>query len=282
MDKSGPIDILHEKPVAISRRVRRLTAGNIGPMTGPGTNTYLVGERDIAVIDPGPAMDEHIEAILNACGDRLKWIIPTHSHPDHSPAAVPLAEATGARVLGNKLIDNDGYQDESFSPERGFEHDESLVTDEFTLRAIHTPGHVDNHVCFLVEEDGLLLTGDHIMQGSTVVIIPPHGDMQDYIASLQRLLNYPIEAIAPGHGLVIDHPINEIERLVAHRLGREAKVIDALSAVGRISLSALTPVVYDDVDPALHPIAQCSLLAHLIKLEKEHRAHREDEDWKLF
>lgn len=279
---SDPVDILHEQPVVISPRVRRITAGNISPMTGPGTNTYLVGEREIAVIDPGPAIDEHIDAILQACGDSLKWIIPTHSHPDHSPAAAPLARATGAQVLGNRLADNDGYQDESFAPERAFAHDECLVTAEFTLRAIHTPGHVDNHVCFLVEEDGLLLTGDHIMQGSTVVIIPPHGDMQDYMASLQRLLSYPVTAIAPGHGLLIDQPVNEIEGLIAHRLGREAKVVDVLSSVGRIGLSALTPLVYDDVDPSLHPIAQCSLLAHLIKLEKEKRAHCEHEEWKLF
>lgn len=281
MSKFADIDILHETPVTVSTQVRRLTAANIGPMTGPGTNTYLVGHKEVAVIDPGPAIDEHIEAILDTCGDRLKWIIATHSHPDHSPAAAPLARATGATVLGNKLRDNDGYQDESFAPARGFTDNELFQTDEFTLRAIYTPGHVDNHLCFLVEEDGLLLTGDHIMQGSTVVIIPPHGDMQDYIASLQRLLAYRIHAIAPGHGTLIDHPVNEIEKLVAHRLGREAKLIEVLCQEVRGTIDTLTPLVYDDVDPELHPVAQCSLLAHLLKLEKEQRASR-DGDWWLF
>lgn len=274
-----PVDIVHGKPVRVSDLVKRITADNIGPMTGPGTNTYLVGERKIAVIDPGPDDPDHIDAILSACGDSLQWIIVTHTHPDHSPAAAALARATGAIVLGNKLSDNDGYQDETFSPQRGFQHDECLHTDEFTLRVIYTPGHVDNHLCFLVEEDGLLLTGDHIMQGSTVVIIPPHGDMKEYIASLQRLLNYPVKAIGPGHGLIIEDPVNEIERLVAHRLGREAKVIEVLCTQQRGDLDSLTPLVYDDVDASLHPIARMSLLAHLIKLEKDGRVVSAGESW---
>lgn len=272
-------EIIHGKPVSVSPRVRRITADNIGPMTGPGTNTYLVGERQVAVIDPGPAEPGHIEAILNACGDQLQWIIATHTHPDHSPAAAFLARETGAEILGNVLADNDGYQDESFSPARGFRHDECFKTPEFTLRALHTPGHVDNHLCFLVEEEGLLLTGDHIMQGSTVVIIPPHGVMKDYIASLQLLLKYPLKAIGPGHGVIIDDPVNEVERLVAHRLGREAKVVETLCEMRRADLEALTAMVYDDVDPSLHPIAQLSLLAHLIKLETERRVRKEQEDW---
>ena len=279
--QSTAADIVHGKPVRVSDRVRRITADNIGPMTGPGTNTYLVGERQVAVVDPGPDDPAHIDAILNACGDRLTWILATHTHPDHSPAAAVLAASTGATVLGNCLSDNDGYQDESFSPQRGFVHDESLSSEEFSIRAIHTPGHVDNHICFLVEEDGLLLTGDHIMQGSTVVIIPPHGDMKDYIASLQLLLEYPLRALGPGHGLIIDDPVNEIEGLIAHRLGREAKVLETLCSVGHGSLDALTPLVYDDVDSRLHPIARCSLLAHLIKLEKEGRALRDEEIWRF-
>ena len=276
---TAPVDIIHGKPVRVSDRVRRITADNIGPMTGPGTNTYLVGDKEVAVVDPGPADPAHINAILAACGDQLKWILVTHTHPDHSPAATILARETGAVVLGNRLADNDGYQDESFAPVRGFDHDELLQSPEFNLRAIYTPGHVDNHLCFLVEEDGLLLTGDHIMQGSTVVIIPPHGDMKDYIASLQLLLNYPLRAIAPGHGLIIDDPVNEIEGLVAHRLGREAKVLDTLCTEGCADLDRLTPLVYDDVDPVLHRIARLSLWAHLIKLEKEGRIRQRGSDW---
>lgn len=278
---SGPADIaiVHDKPVRISARVQRITAGNLGPMTGPGTNTYLIGNRELAVVDPGPDMAEHVDAILAACGERLRWILVTHTHPDHSPAAATLAAATGAEVLGNALVENDGYQDESFHPDGGFGHGQRLRTPEFSLQAIHTPGHVDNHVCFLLEDEGLLFTGDHIMQGSTVVIIPPHGRMKAYIESLQLLLNYPISAIAPGHGRIIDHPVNEIEGLVAHRLGREAKVVETLCTQGGATLEALTPLVYDDVSPELHPIAQCSLLAHLIKLEVERRVVREGDYW---
>lgn len=274
-------EIVHGKPVRVSERVRRITADNIGPMTGLGTNTYLIGEEHIAVVDPGPDDPQHVEAILEACGDRLRWVIVTHTHPDHSPAAAALAARTGARVLGNPLPDDDGYQDETFNSQGQFAHNERVGTDEFTLRTIHTPGHVDNHFCFLVEEDGLLLTGDHIMQGSTVVIIPPHGDMHAYIESLRTLLTYPLRALAPGHGTIIDSPVNEIEGLIAHRLGREAKALEVLCAEGRGTLETLLPLVYDDIESRLHVLARHSLLAHLIKLEKDGHAIREGLWWRF-
>lgn len=270
-------EIVHGDAVQVSERVRRITAPNPGPMTGPGTNSYLVGDRQVAVIDPGPADESHIQAILSACGDQLKWVVATHTHPDHSPAAVALAEATGAQLMGNLLSHNDGFQDDSFTPSKSFVHDEVFTTDEFTLRALATPGHVNNHFCFLVEEDGLLMTGDHIMQGSTVVIIPPHGDMKDYIDSLRLLLDYPLKAMGPGHGLIIDNPKQEIQGLIEHRLGRESKVATVLAEQSRGTLDSLTPLVYNDVDVSLHGIAQFSLLAHLIKLEKDGRVQRAGE-----
>jgi glyoxylase-like metal-dependent hydrolase (beta-lactamase superfamily II) len=273
------VEIVHGKAVRLTDRVRRITAPNAGAMTGPGTNTYLVGHKDVAVIDPGPADQSHIDAILESCGRHLRWILVTHTHPDHSPAAIALAAATGAKIMGNKLEHNDGFQDDSFAPEQAFEHDDCLRCDEFSVRVIHTPGHVDNHLCFLIEEDGLLLTGDHIMQGSTVVIIPPHGDMKKYIDSLQLLLDYPIKALGPGHGLVIDTPVEEIQGIIEHRLGREAKVISVLKPLPHSSIENLTPAVYDDVDPSLHPIATYSLLAHLLKLEQERRATRNGDKW---
>ncbi|MDG1772519.1 MAG: MBL fold metallo-hydrolase [Oceanicoccus sp.] len=265
--------------VQVSDRVRRITAPNPGPMTGSGTNTYLVGQQSVAVIDPGPAEPSHIDAILQACGDQLRWILATHTHPDHSPAAVALAEATGAVIMGNTLGENDGFQDESFKPQKSFQHDESWLTEEFSLRALHTPGHVNNHLCFLVEEDGLLLTGDHIMQGSTVVIIPPHGDMQDYIESLRLLLPYPVKALGPGHGTIIEKPIEEIQGIINHRLGREIKVVTVMSDRQTGTLETLTPLVYDDVDAALHPVASYSLHAHLIKLLKEQRVKLQGDTW---
>jgi glyoxylase-like metal-dependent hydrolase (beta-lactamase superfamily II) len=272
-------EIIYGQPVQLSPLVRRITASNPGVMTGPGTNTYLIGREQVAVVDPGPALDPHIDAILAACGERLRWIIATHTHPDHSPAAASLAAATGAQVLGN-VIDNDGRQDASFQPQRGFSHDELLSTPEFTLRALLTPGHVGNHVCFLLEEERLLFTGDHIMQGSTVVIVPPSGDMKDYLDSLQLLRGYPIAALAPAHGQLILDPAAEIDRLVAHRLGREAKVVEVLRREGHGSLDALVPAVYDDVDPALHPIARLSLWAHLLKLQRDGRAVEASGDWR--
>lgn len=273
--------IVHGEVVQLTPLVSRITAPNAGLMTGPGTNTYLVGVEQIAVVDPGPAEPSHIDAILNACGDKLRWILATHTHPDHSPAAAALAEASGAMVMGNKMWENDGFQDDSFNPAQSFAHNDCLRTDEFVIRALHTPGHVDNHLCFLVEDDGVLLTGDHIMQGSTVVIIPPHGDMQAYIASLRLLLDYPLRGLGPGHGYYIDTPVAEIEGLIAHRLQREAKVVERLVGQTAMDLSALTPLVYDDVDPNLHAIARYSLWAHLIKLQKEGRAQQLDEQWQV-
>ena len=273
--------VIHDQVVSLTPRVRRVTANNPGIMTGPGTNSYIVGQRELAIIDPGPADQPHIDALLNAVGNRLKWVLVTHTHPDHSPAAKALVAATGARLLGNVLATNDGLQDDTCVPDQSFRHDELLDTDEFTLRALLTPGHVGNHVCYLLEDDGVLMTGDHIMQGSTVVIVPPHGDMKDYIDSLTLLRNYPVKRIAPGHGDLITDPQKEIDYLINHRLGREAKVIERLTQLAPVSLETLTSSVYDDVDPALHPVAQHSLLAHLLKLEREERVHQHDDLWRM-
>lgn len=272
-------DIEHFKPVQISPLVRRFTAGNAGVMTGPGTNSYLVGRENLALIDPGPIDEQHIEAILQTCGDRLRWILVTHTHRDHSPAAKIIAERTGAEVYGN-VIDDDGRQDETFDPLRGFVHNDIFKTDEFNLRVLFTPGHVGNHLCYLLEGEELLFTGDHIMQGSTVVIIPPSGDMKLYIESLQLLLNYPLAALAPAHGLLVLNPELEIKKLIKHRLLREAKTISALQRLGTATLEDLTPLVYDDTLPALHSIARFSLMAHLLKLQKESRAAEHDGQWR--
>ena len=273
------VEIVAGKVGQLTKNVRRITAPNPGVMAGPGTNTYLVGSNQVAVIDPGPAEPSHIQAILDACDGKLAWVLVTHTHPDHSPAAAVLAEKTGAILIGNVLAKNDGHQDDSFVPDESFQHNQCVSCDEFTIRAIHTPGHVDNHICFLVEDDGLLLTGDHIMQGSTVVIIPPHGDMKDYIESLQLLLDYPVKALGPAHGHVIDDPKDEIQRLVDHRMRRENKVVDVLAIERNGTLDSLTPLVYDDVDSSLHPIARYSLLAHLLKLEKDQRASQVNDEW---
>ncbi|MBK6510645.1 MAG: MBL fold metallo-hydrolase [Haliea sp.] len=249
-------------------------------MTGPGTNTYLLGDNEVAVLDPGPAIPAHIDAILAAAGDRIRWIVCTHTHPDHSPAWRAVAEATGAQVIGASPPD-DMFQDNTFKPTQEVQHDFVLATKEFTLRAVHTPGHVGNHYCYLLEEEGMLFAGDHIMNGSTVVIIPPSGDMKAYIESLQLLLQYPLKFIAPGHGDVMPEPVAAVDWLVKHRLQREQKVIDGLRKTGRAPLDELVKVVYDDVNTSLHKMAMLSLSAHLIKLQQEQRArlHAEDDTW---
>ncbi len=268
-------------PVQLNARVRRLTANNPGVMTGPGTNTYLVGDKEVAVIDPGPLLDDHVNAILEAGDGKIKWIVTTHTHPDHSPAWKPVFDATGAQVIGAKPWD-DMFQDDTFAPEVEVEHDYVLKTDEFSLRAIHTPGHVGNHYCYLVEEEGMLFTGDHIMSGSTVVIVPPSGDMKAYIESLRLLLDYPIRSMGPGHGAVIEDPEEAVNWLVNHRLKREQKVVDGLGRLGSANLDALVVDVYDDVDPSIHHMAKLSLTAHLIKLEQEGRASRDAQEvWAL-
>ena len=259
----------HGEVRSLSARVRRIVAPNPGPMTGPGTNTYVVGKTDLVVVDPGPAEPSHVAAILDCVGDQLKFIACTHTHPDHSPAAARLAEATGATLIGRVTVD-DRHQDLTFQPAAQVEDDDCISGEGWTLRAIRTPGHVDNHVCFLLEEEGMVFAGDHIMNGSTVVIVPPGGNMADYIASLRRLLDHDVKVVAPGHGELIPDCRGEVEKLVRHRLMREAKVASALDSVPR-SLDGLVVTVYDDVDPVMHEWAKLSLLAHLIKLEGEGR-----------
>jgi len=273
----------HGVPFRLNSRVRRIVAPNAGVMTGPGTNTYLLGDDEVAVLDPGPAIPAHIDAILETAGDRIRWIVCTHTHADHSPAWQAVAQATGAEVIGASPAD-DMFQDDTFRPGRELQHDDVLGTPEFTLRAVHTPGHVSNHFCFFLEEENMLFAGDHIMNGSTVVIVPPSGDMKAYVESLQLLLRYPLKLIAPGHGEVMEDSRAVVEWLVNHRLKREAKVIAGLRQLGRTSLDDLVEVVYDDVDVGLHPMAKLSLSAHLIKLQRENRAvhHAADEAWEMF
>ena len=260
--------------VRLSDKVRRITAPNPGFMTGPGTNTYLLGAgEDFAVIDPGPAIDSHIEAVIKAAGARIRWILVTHTHMDHSPAAALLQAKTGAELLGMPPPPFE-RQDQSFRPERVLADGERIELGGCVLRVIHTPGHASNQVCYLLEEERLLFTGDHIMQGSTVVINPPDGDMRAYLASLEKLLAENIAIIAPGHGYLVGAPHKEVRRLVAHRLAREAKVAAALKRRGAATLEELVPDVYDDVSSKLHPVAMRSLSAHLDKLVADGRARQ--------
>jgi glyoxylase-like metal-dependent hydrolase (beta-lactamase superfamily II)/8-oxo-dGTP pyrophosphatase MutT (NUDIX family) len=267
-------------PKRLDRYVTRIIAPNPGMMTGPGTNSYLVGGDELALVDPGPAIDSHVEALLGAGAGKIKWILCTHTHKDHSPAAQRIKEATGATVIGRPAPPGTN-QDQDFAPDRVLDHGERVTCGPITLRAVHTPGHASNHLCYLLEETRMLLTGDHVMQGSTVVINPPDGDMRAYLASLEMLLAEDLAILAPGHGYLIGRPHREVTRLIAHRMAREAKVVAAMQKLGPATLDALVPVVYEDVSPRLFQVAARSLSAHLDKLMAEHRALEQDGQWRL-
>lgn len=258
---------------ALSPLVRRIVAPNPGVMTGPGTNTYLVGIDEIAVIDPGPDDAAHLDAIAGCGGDCIRWILVTHTHSDHSPGAAGLRERLGpdVEVLGFDERD-------SFTPDRTIGEGFTIEATEFRLSALHTPGHASNHLCFLFEEERLLFSGDHIMNGSTVVIAPPDGDMGAYLSSLERLRKTRLRAIAPGHGALIESPKAKIDEYVTHRLAREEAVAAALAGAGKATVEDLVPAVYADVDAALYPIARYSLWAHLRKLVDDGRARAGDVD----
>jgi glyoxylase-like metal-dependent hydrolase (beta-lactamase superfamily II)/8-oxo-dGTP pyrophosphatase MutT (NUDIX family) len=268
-------EILPGIPKKLDGLVTRVTAPNPGMMTGPGTNSYLVGEHELAVIDPGPAVDSHIEALLAAGAGRIRWILCTHTHLDHSPAAAALKAATGASIIGRPAPQGTS-QDQGFAPERVPAHGEQLELGGTRLRALHTPGHASNHLCYMLEKTKMLFTGDHVMQGSTVVINPPDGDMRAYLRALEALLEEDIAILAPGHGFLIGQPHRELRRLIAHRLAREAKVTAALERFGRATLEELVPAVYDDVPARLHTVAARSLTAHLQKLVAEGNVSSQD------
>lgn len=284
--------------VVLSPLVRRITAPNPGVMTGPGTNTYLLGRHSgtnadqagnaashgnqagIAVIDPGPALAAHIDSIVAQAGAPIRWILVTHTHPDHSPGAVLLRERTGAMLLGLPAPAS-GNQDRSFVPQRRLCDGEVLQIAGCRLKVLYTPGHASNHLCYLLEDERLLFTGDQIMQGSTVVINPPDGDMGLYLASLERLKGEAVSWLAPGHGFLMDQPVARIDRLAAHRMARETRIRAALAQVGTATLTTLVPLAYADVAPTRHVIAERSLLAHLLKLQADGLAHEQDGNWRL-
>ena len=263
--------------VRIDREVQRLVAPNASLMTGPGTNSYVIGDPPLAILDPGPDDPAHL-GLLQQAVPRPAFIFVTHTHRDHSSGAHTLATATGAPIVGLPPP-ADGRQDETCVPTVLPVHDEVFTVGGARLRAIHTPGHASNHVCFLLEGSLLLFSGDHVLDGVTPVILPPDGDMAAYIESLQRLKTYGPRAIAPGHGRVLTDPIGSIDYVIAHRAKREAKVLGVLNAMGRGTLDELLPRVYSDVKPALLRIARLSLEAHLIKLMREGRARLDGDSW---
>ena len=254
-------------PKQITPLVRRITAGNPGMFTGPGTNTYLIGDEEVTVIDPGPALHEHIEAIIQASAN-IKQILLTHTHPDHSPGTRLLQDNIGVPVFA-LITESSKDQDITCTPERILVDGEIIANEYYSIEVIHTPGHASNHLCYLLKDEKLLFTGDHIMDGSTVVIASPDGSMQDYIDSLAKLKEYDLNKIAPGHGELMDEPYAVVDWIIKHRFERESKVIDVLKQHNSGDLNTLVKDIYSDVDPMLHPAAKWSLESHLVKLVDE-------------
>ena len=287
-----PLDWQTERPVPLLKNLQRLTAPNPGVMTGPGTNSYLVGDpaTGFIAIDPGPADAEHLDKLWRAAGGDIRMIVCTHSHPDHSPGAAPLqalcvqAGRAAPPILGLPSAPT-ARAASAFTPDRALQNNELLALSgqapegkiTHTLQVIHTPGHAANHLCLLLQEDGLLFSGDHILNGSTTVIDPPDGNMADYLDSLDRLdalcAEHNVEFILPAHGHVLGGPINgarsAIAKLKAHRLAREAKVLAAMQALPDGSMDDWVQHAYDDVPPRMWPVAQRSLLAHVERIRSQ-------------
>ncbi|MFT4243617.1 MAG: MBL fold metallo-hydrolase [Acidovorax sp.] len=279
------LDWQTERPVPLLRNVQRLTAPNPGVMTGPGTNSYLVGDAatGFIAIDPGPADAEHLDRLWRAAGGDIRMIVCTHSHPDHAPGAAPLQalceQAGRARppILGLPSAPT-ARAGSQFTPDRVLQNNELLVLAgqapegeiTHTLQVIHTPGHAANHLCLLLLEDALLFSGDHILNGSTTVVDPPDGNMADYLDSLDVLdavcAEHGVEFILPAHGYVLGFARDAIARLKAHRLAREAKVLAAMQAQPHGSMQDWVRLAYDDVPERMWPVAQRSLLAHVERI----------------
>lgn len=269
-------------------QVRRLLAPNPSPFTYTGTQTYIVGAGAVAVIDPGPDLPEHVAQILAATqGERIAAILCTHTHRDHSPASRPLAEATGAPIVGCAplALDDDGPRadaafDFDYRPDRVLADGETLAEEGWTLRAVATPGHTSNHLCFALEGTGLLFTGDHVMGWSTTVVSPPDGDMTLYMQSLDLLLGREDEAYHPAHGPPVANPKAHVRALIVHRRMREKQIRAQLEA-GERRIPAMVAAMYRDIDPRLHPAAGRSVLAHLLDMERRGLVEAGDETWRL-
>ena len=260
----------------LSPLVRRVLAPNPSPFTYHGTQSYLVGEADLAVIDPGPADMAHLDALAAAIGGQpVRAILCTHTHRDHSPAAPLLALRTGAPIIGCAplALEDDGPRadaafDRDYAPDRVLRDGEALAGDGWTLTALATPGHTSNHLCFALEEEGALFTGDHVMGWSTSVVSPPDGDMTDYMRSLERLMTRADRIYYPAHGDPITEPQRFARGMLGHRKMREGQILRLLGRQGPATVPAMVTAMYAGLDPRLHGAAGRSVLAHLIDLER--------------
>jgi glyoxylase-like metal-dependent hydrolase (beta-lactamase superfamily II) len=273
--------------VRLGPLVRRLTAPNPSPYTSTGTQTYLVGTDEVAVIDPGPDAPDHLARIVGEVGDgRIVAILCTHTHRDHSPASRPLQGMTGAPIVGCAPIvpaGRDAGRDTSFDldyrPDRVMADGDVLRGEGWSLQAIATPGHTSNHLCFALPEARALFSGDHVMGWSTSVVIPPDGDMGDYMASLDRLIGRPEQVYYPGHGEPVERPQRYVAALAGHRRQREGQIVRRLQG-GPAQVTEMVDEMYAGLDTKLRGAARHSVLAHLLDLEERGRVMRDGDRWR--
>lgn len=256
----------------LSPLIRRVIANNPSPFTFTGTGTYIIGSGNVAVIDPGPLLDAHVDAILDALGpdEQVSHIVVTHTHLDHSPASKPLQERTKAPIYSFAPPRVDAFDgprleedaDDNFAPDHIVAHGDLIKGDNWTLECVFTPGHMANHMCYALVEEKALFTGDHVMGWSTSVIAPPDGNMNDYMQSLDLLLSRDDNIYWPTHGTSIDDPKAFVRAYIEHRRGREAQIIARLKA-GDSDIRQMVETIYADVDKRLHPAAALSVFAHI-------------------
>jgi glyoxylase-like metal-dependent hydrolase (beta-lactamase superfamily II) len=271
----------------LSPFVRRVLAKNPSPFTFTGTGTYIVGRGTVAVIDPGPADPAHLDAVAAAvAGETVSHLLITHTHMDHSPGAAPLKARLGAEIAGCAplMLSDDGPRadagfDPSYAPDRVLADGEAVSGPGWTLRALHTPGHTSNHLCYALEEEGALFSGDHVMGWSTTVVAPPDGDMAAYMASLEKLLARPDRRYYPTHGAPVDEPQRLVKGMIAHRRQREAQILASL-ALGPHAIPQMVERMYAAIDPRLWPAAGRSVLAHLIDLQARGQVLRVGDVWR--
>lgn len=283
---------LSNEPYAIAEQisplVRRVLARNASPFSYTGTQTYIVGHGDVAVIDPGPLGDDpaHVGELVRLLGtETITAIMCTHTHRDHSPAAAPLSALTGAPVIGCAplMLHDDGPRadagfDPTYAPDRVLENGESLSGLGWTLTALHTPGHTSNHLCYELVEEKALFTGDHIMGWSTTVVSPPDGDMADYMRSLTLLIERDDRVYYPAHGPQVDNPQRLARGMMVHRKQREAQILKML-AQGTGLIADMVPSMYKGIDQRLYPAAGRSVLAHLIDMQERGIVFPAGEGW---
>lgn len=279
------MDAPYAKLEQLEPGIARVLAHNPSAFTYFGTQTYLIGDRELAVIDPGPDLPEHIDALTDAiAGRRVVAIMCTHTHRDHSPAARPLAQRTGAPIIGCAALAletvgprADAAFDGDYAPDRSLADGQTVVVDGYPVAAVATPGHTSNHICFAYR--GALFSGDHVMGWSTTVVVPPDGDMAAYMTSLEKLRQRDDRVYYPAHGPPVTNPRQYVRHLVGHRLHREKQILRLVGERPRV-IPDIVANAYPGLDPRLTVAAGGSVLAHLRDLERRGLVEKRGEEWK--